>query len=412
MKMKFYTLWTVLPAMALLASCSDEKSSEVEYQTANKTIEAGMEVYSELLLGDEVIEEVIDSVVNLGKEDREILFHVNQSHRVRGIDVPEGPTDIDCSFYSLTRQEMEAFIPLFALMKGLAETDQLTDEQKRQAFEELFYFLRENDIELAPLIYLAQGNLAELQAVDQMIEGMPSRGSDAGNDLNSIFAAMVRSQVRPSELLAELESQGLCFADFITQADLGGVNISGEMSRGMGPVAIIKTVVESVVFFSKLVVAFVEKAQPVVDFESTYVSLLHSEDTDPFNYYNPTHYLLDKDHAYVLRYGTKLTPMAECQFGIEMYYDSKNDKFRGWTFVSRIGVLPYRVRCMAGMHVEGRVTFGPAQTYIDQDGDVEVYSENEVQVDYGDALCFSRHGRLRFNASSFWGFRPTEWKQK
>ncbi len=401
-----------ISALCLFASCSNEKEPELSPEapeTSIKVIEEGQEVYSQLLCDDKVIEEVIDDVVNYGDENFEMLFHVNKSHKVNGEEVPPGPADVDCTYYSLTREEIEGFIKLFAVMKGIAETDQLTDEQKRKAFQELFYLLKESDIELALLVYLSNGSLNELKALDKIVSQSPTRSAYSSTHLNSLLESMVRAEMRPSELLNNIESQNLTFGQFINKAETMGIDLCQMIETRMGVIKIIKTVVDGVVLLSKLIVAFVENAQPVVDIESVYASMLHQDDLNPLNYYNPKKHLTG---TYEMRYGTKLTPMAQCKFKVETYYHAQNDKFPNCFFVPRIGIIVERVRCTAGMHVEGKIAFGTSEVYENDINGYDAFSTNEVIVDYGDALCFSRHGRLKFTVHSDSGFYQFGWQPK
>lgn len=402
---KIFTIFLSFSILSLFASCSNEKESDLlpnTPETPIKVIKEGQTVFSQLLLGDKILEEVIDEIVNFGDDEFEILFHVNKSHKVNGEDVPPGPADVDCTYYSLTREEIEGFIKLFAVLKGIADTPQLTDGQKRQAFEELFYLLKESKIELALLVYLSNGSLNELKALDKMLSQTPTRSFFSNTDLNMLLESMVRGEVHPSEMIEQIESQNITFSQFINRAERNGYDICHMIETRMGVVEIIKTVVDGAVLLSKLIIAFVEKAQPVVDFESVYASMLHQDDLDPLNYYDPEIYRTDP--VYEMRYGTKQTPMAQCKFRIETYYNARNDKFPHWTFVPRIGIIVEKVRCTAGMHVEGKIAFGTSTTYENDFNGYDAFSDNEVIVDYGDVLCFSRHGRLKFRVDSSSGF--------
>ncbi len=403
----------IIFVLCLFASCNNEKETELSpeaSETSIKVIEEGQEVYSQLLCDDKVIEEVIDDVVNFGDENFEMLFHVNKSHKVNGEDVPPGPADIDCTYYSLTREEIEGFIRLFAVMKGIAETDQLTDEQKRKAFEELFYLLKESDIELALLVYLSNGSLNELTALDKIVSQRPKRSAYSSSNLNTLFESMVRAEMRPSELLEKLDSQNLTFVQFVNNAETTGINLYQMIQTRAGENGKVKTVVNGEVLSSKLTLPFVEKAKPVSNIESVYASLLHEDDLNLSNYYKSEKFI---SKSYEMRYGTKLTPMAQCVFKIETDFCAENDKFPHWNFVSRIGIVVEKVRRTAGMHVEGKITFGTPTMSEFIFGGYNASSENEVIVDYGDALCFSRHGRLKFWVDSFSGYQQygtqTKW---
>ena len=89
-------------------------------------VKEGMEMYSQIFTDDVLLEESVDRVVNFGNEETPLLFHVNQSHTYKGEPVPEGKSDMDCSFYSLTEDEYYGFIQLFAIIRGIATSTELS----------------------------------------------------------------------------------------------------------------------------------------------------------------------------------------------------------------------------------------------------------------------------------------------
>lgn len=393
--------------LLLLTACGHDDQPDNSVPTEQESaIKEGMEMYSQIYTDDNLLEESVDKVVNFGTSDTPVLFHVNQSHTYRGVPVPEGPTDMDCSFYTLTEKEYMDFIKLFAVMREIATTDQLTDEQKKEAFVQLATLLYESKIELALLIYLIDNDINELKAAYKMLEDASGTRSYK-TDLNSLMTSMIRTGLKPSQLAKHLDEEGISFGDFLQKADMAGVDVARMVQSKVGVISIIKAVVDGAVLFSKLVVAFVEHAKPVVDIENTYVSYLHEEDLDPLNYYGARRI---QSQTYECRYGTKQVPMAQCKFHVEAYIGASHKKYK-YAFIPRVGMLVERVRATAGMHVEGKVEFSPGMTTYTPNGPV-AYGDHNIVIEYGDVLCFARTARLSYTVHATQGFEYVEWKSK
>lgn len=393
--------------LLLLTACGkDEGPDNPIPETQESVIKEGMEMYSQIFTDGNLQEESVDKVVNFGRSDSPILFHVNLSHTYNGVPVPEGPTDMDCSFYSLTEKEYMDFIKLFARMLEISTTDQLTDAQKQEAFTQLATFLYESKIELALLIYLIDNDINELKAAYGMLQDASgTRWYNA--DLNSLLASMIRGGLKPTQLAMQLDLERISLGDFLQKADIAGVNVAQMIQSRVGVTSIIKAVVNGVVLFSKLVVAFVEHAKPVVNIENTYISYLHEEDLDPLNYYGARQI---NSQTYECRYGTKEVPMAQCIFHAEAYIGARHKKYQ-YAFIPRVGMLVERVRASAGMHVEGKVEYSPGMTTYSPEGPV-AYGDHSIVIEYGDALCFARKARLSYTVHGTQGFEYVEWKSK
>ncbi len=392
--------------LLLLTACSNDHPEPTPPETLQPVIKEGMEVYSQIFADNELQEESVDKVMNFGNEDTPLLFHVNQRHTFKGQTVPQGTSDMDCSFYSLTEDEYNGFIKLFAIMKGISTSTELSEEQRLAAFTELAQLLYDSKIELALLIYLTDNSPEELAAIYGMIQEASGTRSKQ-NDINAIMSSMIRADLKPTELKKELDREGLSFNDFLTQADHAGIDIPGMIQTRMGVVGIVKAVVDGVVLLSKLIVAFVENAQPIVDIENTYVSYLHQDDLDPLNYYGA--YRI-QSKTYECRYGTKDVPMAQCKFSVEAYIHGEHKQYK-YAFIPRVGMMVERVRCTAGMHVEGSVAYSPGYTTYSPEGPV-AYGEHNITIEYGDCLCFARTARLNYTINAINGFEYIEWKSK
>lgn len=389
-----------------LSGCSSDHPDETPPETVRPVVKEGMEMYSQIYTDDELQEESVDKVVNFGSEDTPLLFHVNQRHTYNGQNVPDGKADMDCAFYSLTEEEYDGFIRLFAVMRGISTSTELTEEQKLAAFTELAHLLHNTKIELALIIYLIDNRPEELAAIYDMIRNV-SETRSGQNDLNAIISSMIRADLRPTELQKALANNGMTFSGFMRDANYAGIDIPGMIQTRMGAVQIVKAVVDGVVLLSKLIVAFVENAKPVVDIESTYVSYLHQDDLDPLNYYGARRI---RSKTYECRYGTEAVPMAQCKFSIEAYINARHKQYK-YAFIPRVGMMVERVRCTAGMHVEGKVAYSPGYTTYSPEGPV-AYGEHDITIEYGDCLCFARTARLHYVINGLDGFRYTEWNSK
>lgn len=393
-------LFIVISGILLLAACSRDEGQDIpEPSVTERVIKEGMEMYSQMLVDDRIVEESVDKVVNYGNENIPLLYHVNQRHTLNGANVPDGKADMDCSFYSLTEKEHLDFIKIFAVAKGIASSENLTDEQMLSAFICLSDLLYATKIELALLVYLADNNIEEIKALDRMLENSPIPRS-ANNNLNSILSAMVKADIRPTEMLRGLEAENITFAELVNRADLSGADIPEMIRSRAGVTGTIKAVVKGMVIVSKVIVAFIENAKPVVNIESTYASYLNEGDLDPLNYYGAVQV---KSQKYECRYGTAGAPLAQCIFYIEGYTQAKHKSISGH-YIPRVGMLVERVRASGGMHVEGSVAYSPGGYTLAADGYIAAYCTNDITVEYGDCCCFARTARLSYWLDATQGF--------
>lgn len=378
-----------------LAACSDDDPMEnyKDPQEAEKVIQANTEMYSRFLVNGEIIEESIDSVLNLGSEEYPALFHVNQSHKVKGVNVPAGMYDLDYSFFSLNKEEHEAFIPIFAKTWGLTNSFNLSQETKENAYHQLFAFLKSMDIELAQLIYLSQGDEERLRATIQIADQYIETKSSGKPSLSNLYNQLLRNQTNP--------------IDYYQQIEKNGFNENTQIQTKVTPATvtkIIKGVIDGVVFVSKVIIAFIENAKPIVDIENQYTSYLHEDDTNVMNYIDPTYH---KSDSYECTYGSSLTPMAHAKFFIESYYNSKRAADDG-RYISRIGMLVEAVSCTGSMHVEGETAFQPGEGREENNNPIAI-GKGEVVIKYGDCCCFARTARLRFEVDGKNGYKQTSW---
>lgn len=390
---KFYLVFGIFCALSFSACSDDTMEDYKDPQDAEKVIQANTEMYSRFLVNGEIIEESIDSVLNLGNDEYPALFHVNQSHKVRGVEIPVGIYDLNYSFFSLTKEEHEKFIPIFAKTWGLAPNSNLSKEAKERAYHQLFAYLKSMDIELAQLIYLSQGDEKRLQATIQIADQYITTKSTNSQSLSSIYNQLLRNDINPIDYYQQIEKNG-----FDENTQIQTKVTPAEVTK------IIKGVIDGVVFVSKIIVGFIENAQPVVNIENQFTSYLHQDDTNVMNYIDPAYH---KSNSYECTYGSSLTPMAHAKFFIESYYNSRRAADDG-RYISRIGMLVEAVSCTGGMHVEGETAFQPGDGRVENNNPIAI-GKGEVVIKYGDCCCFARTARLQFEVDGKTGYKQTHW---
>lgn len=403
MKKCIFQAMLIIGIIGALVSCSDDNEtngSNLVITENQAVIKENMEIYSQFFIDGNLVEESIDSVINFGTDSYPALFYVNQSHKVEGQDVPKGKADLDCSFFSLTRNEYVEFIKIYAVRTGVSSLSVLSPEQQAIAFQKLKAFIQEYELEIALLVYLTENNPQELSALTEIIEGTSVVKSSI-NNINDLMTSMLRHNLAPTALKAAIVGEGISVSDFMLMAEQKQVSLAKEITTRNTATKIVKGVIKGAVFMSKLLIAFIENAQPVVDLENTYVSYLHEDDLDPMNYIGPKVY---RSPSYEFRYGTSLTPLAQAIFQIEAYYGSRHQNYAG-SYISRIGMLVEKVRCSGGMHVEGSVTFDPGESRNDGTDNMIAVGNGTVNVSYGDCCCFAKTGRLSFSVDGANGYQ-------
>lgn len=395
-----FAIGTLLLPAAMLTACSDSNEPEVildkEDAQEIRVVKEGMETYTQLLVDGEVREQVVDKVYNFGEADFPLLFHVTQSHTLDGVEVPEGPEDLDCAFLTMNMEEHERFINFFANTLGIADGDNLTDEERFDAVSSLSGLLYSTGIELPLIVYLTQDNPEQLRALMKMSRSVdPTRSfGNHTNDLNDIARAMLNGGITPVELLSILDGEHTDLGTLLEMADRQGYMLAGDFAT-RSVLHKIKLVIKGLVCASKVLVAIIEGSQPVVNLESTYAAYLCEEDTEPLNYYGSTR---STSQEVEFRYGTSGAPLAQAKFYIEAYVHGKHKTIPG-EYITRVGMIVTKVVCSGGMHVEGDMECNlPSNTGTDENP--VAYVQNLVKIDYGDCCCFSRHGTVMYGVAA------------
>lgn len=377
--------WSLL-VLPFATSCS--KDNEPDIPADEQIVKEGMEMYTRAYADGELIEEVVDEIKNLGTAEKPILFHVNKSHKVKGEDVPPGKADLDGVFLSLTQEEYDGFIRLFAVMQGLAETDRLTDDQKKEAFTALFAYLKQYDIDLPLLIYLSSGNIGELRATDKIIRSDNSRADYSGIDANTKLRYLLQNNIKPSQAVAE-PTQYSTRSDFVWNPC--GLLVNGNIST------------------TDQKYRLVHDAKKVQEYDRLFASLINVNDLDLSHYWDSYYY---DGRSYELTYGSNLTPMSHVKFHVHTEYETRCKTLQG-RYVGKMQVVIDEAKRTAWMLCDVDVLYCAPQTYEygNENGSFGPFSKwNKVLVSYGDKACISFKGTLGFHVYGWRIFEEQFWK--
>lgn len=375
-----------LIVMLLFAACSSDNDPDAPYQ--EQQVLEGMEMYTRAYVDGKLVEEVIDEVKNFGTSENPMLFHVNKSHKVNGHDIPSGPADLDCVFLSLTQEEYEGFIRLFAIMQGLAETDQLTAEQKKEAFTKLFAYLKQYDIDLPLLVYLSSGNVEELQAVDKIIKADSSRADELGIDANMKLRQLLLNGIKASQAVAEMEK---------------------EKTRAGYVFNPCRLVVDDTVYDTDQKFRIVHDAKKVSNYDRLFASFINIRDLDLSHYWGSHEW---EGSDYEVTYGSKLTPMSHIKFHVMTNYMARCETQPG-RYAEKVQVVIDKSSRTSWMRCDVDVLFSAPTTYdySTQSGCYAPHAHmNKVLLTYGDKALITYKGTLAFDIYGWDGYHERFWQ--
>lgn len=409
----FYLSLLLIIAFVGSTSCNnDEDDNETPVVAEDPVFYSGQIVTSEISKDGVVIESMIDTVVNLGSDEKQALFFVNQSHLLNGENISNGNFHSNV-FRSVNRQNLHEFIVLWGQVIGieinLNDNSPESIARRREAFYILSQFLISFRTDLPMLISLGSGK-AELQSSVDIVHAANSALKSSllpgqYNDANSILRSLEESGIKPTEFMSILQETGMTPEAYFSMANERGIDLAASIKQGNGDrgvvTAVIKAVCKAVVYISKFIVFFIEHGAPSVDLEDSYTSYLHQDAT------NPMDYISGKPYQVSPTYSVKYCTLATASFYIETYYDAHHQTLPG-QYVNRCGMIVKSVHCSGGMHVEGYTEWGAPVT-VGTDENPIATSSNTVIVNYGDCCCFSRHAKLTFNLSGNLGYDETSW---
>ena len=348
--------------------------------------EVGTVIYSELLRDDQVIEQSVDSLVNFGSEENPAYFYVNLSHIVNQDLVSERQAN-NCSFYSVTIEDLEQFISMYAEAQSLCNSVSMTNEEKQSAYHHLYNFLVENQIDGAQLVATTLQNPSILSQTIESGQIIPEKPTlKPVEPLNPDIQVLPEF---PDDFLPYITNQ-LSTDDTVLDSILNHIVLRRD---GLKLPYIIED--DSI------------EHEPDPYNTNTYVSYINDTDDNSKNYYDEKTF---KSPVYTCRYGTKGCPMVESEFYIEGWYNSKHKgDTKNILYVPYLKTMIKDVHIGATMHLKGSVTYTqPDIRYSDTD-EYPVIGGGEVVITYGDSWKVKRVGRLRFTVDGKTGYKEDYW---
>lgn len=337
----------------------------------------GTVIYSELLRDDQVIEQSVDSLVNFGSEENPAYFYVNLSHVVNQDLVSERQAN-NCSFYSVTIEDLEKFISMYAEAQSLCNSVSMTNEEKQSAYHHLYNFLVENQIDGAQLVATTLQNPSLLNQTLESGEIIPEKPT-----LKPV------KPVIPDDFLPYITNQ-LSTDDAVLDSILNHIVLRRD---GLKLPYIIED--DSI------------EHEPDPYNTNTYVSYINDTDDNSKNYYDEKTF---KSPVYTCRYGTKGCPMVESEFYIEGWYNSKHKgDTKNILYVPYLKTMIKDVHIGATMHLKGSVTYTQPDIRCSDTDEYPVIGGGEVVITYGDSWKVKRVGRLRFTVDGKTGYKEEYW---
>jgi hypothetical protein len=328
----------------------------------------------------------VDSLVNFGSEENPAYFYVNLSHVVNQDLVSERQTN-NCSFYSVTIEDLEKFISMYAEAQSLCNSVSMTNEEKQSAYHHLYNFLVENQIDGAQLVTTTLQNPSILSQTIESGQIIPEKPTlKPVEPLNPDIQVLPEF---PDDFLPYITNQ-LSTDDAVLDSILNHIVLRRD---GLKLPYIIED--DSI------------EHEPDPYNTNTYVSYINDTDDNSKNYYDEK---ILKSPVYTCRYGTKGCPMVETEFYIEGWYNSKHKgDTKNILYVPYLKTMIKDVHIGATMHLKGSVTYTqPDIRYSDTD-EYPVIGGGEVVITYGDSWKVKRVGRLRFTVDGKTGYKEEYW---
>lgn len=373
MKRFFYTMLG-LEIMACMVGCKkDNNTLESEPKEFNGPT-AGSVMYSEILEDGDVIEQSIDSLVNYGSTENPAYFYVNLSHTVNGIEV-QGKYRENCAFLTITQDELEKFIPLYAKAQSLSAGETITEDEKKIAFNHLYQFIQEHNVDASELVYKTLKNPDMLQSTLES----SYNGSGEIVPVNPYYP--FEPSMIPEQFLS-VEDSILRHVYLLRDALLLPYNISSTKDHDG------------------------TNAEDLLN-ENTFVSYLNIDCLNSEQYYGTEYFDSPK---YVCRYGTKGSPMINCEFYIHGWYKSKLLRDQ-----KTIYYLPYiktyvtDIHIGASMRLEGDIVYYNPDVRETDDKKYAVVGSGQINIDYGDSFLVRRKAQLCFRLDGEKGFQKISW---
>ena len=373
MKRFFYTMLG-LEIMACMVGCKkDNNTLESEPKEFNGPT-AGSVMYSEILEDGDVIEQSIDSLVNYGSTENPAYFYVNLSHTVNGIEV-QGKYRENCAFLTITQDELEKFIPLYAKAQSLSAGETITEDEKKIAFNHLYQFIQEHNVDASELVYKTLKN-------PDMLQSTLESSYNGGGEIVPVNPYYPFEPSMIPEQFLSVEDSILRHVYLLRDALLLPYNISSTKDHDG------------------------TNAEDLLN-ENTFVSYLNIDCLNSEQYYGTEYFDSPK---YVCRYGTKGSPMINCEFYIHGWYKSKLLRDQ-----KTIYYLPYiktyvtDIHIGASMRLEGDIVYYNPDVRETDDKKYAVVGSGQINIDYGDSFLVRRKAQLCFRLDGEKGFQKISW---
>ena len=342
--------------------------------------------YSELLKDNQLIEQSVDSLVNLGSKEEPAYFYVNISHTANNNLVTEQQIN-NCIFYSIALEDLEKFISMYAEAQSLYSGITMTNEEKQSAYYHFYNFLVENQIDGAQLVTMTLQNPSILSQTLESGKIIPDKPS-----LKPVKPEIHDLPEIPDDFLPYITNQ-LSTDDAVLDSILNHIVLRRD---GLKLPYIIED--DSI------------EHEPDPYNTNTYVSYINDTDDNSKNYYDEKTF---KSPVYTCRYGTKGCPMVESEFYIEGWYNSKHKgDTKNILYVPYLKTMIKDVHIGATMHLKGSVTYTQPDIRCSDTDEYPVIGGGEVVITYGDSWKVKRVGRLRFTVDGKTGYKEEYWDNK
>ena len=360
-----------------------EPNNETEKHSSDIPTE-GSVMYSELLKDNQLIEQSVDSLVNLGSKDEPAYFYVNLSHTVNNNLVSENQIN-NCAFYSVALEDLEKFISMYAKSQSLFSGIIMTTEEKHSAYHHLYKFLLENKIDAAQLVAMTLQNPSILNSTLESGNLEPEKGPQYIDPTDPNLPDELAPHVFP------LESKGDAVLDSLLEHIVllrNGIRFPFDIE----------------------IEDDTNASGPDPYNTNTYVSYINDTDNDSRNYYDEKTF---KSPIYTCRYGTKGCPMVESEFHIEGWYNSKRKgDTKDILYVPYLKTFINNIHVGVTMHLDGTVTYTQPDIRNSEANEYPVIGGGEVVIKYGDDGAVKRVGRLKFTVDGKTGYKEDYWDNK
>ena len=388
---KYYLCLIGFVIAVALVECKKDSILSSEPETQSETnpsdsLQEGSVVYSDFFRDNELIEQSVDSLVNLGSKENPAYFYVNLSHTIYDKHAQAEQTDYNKAFYAVTLDELEEFIPLYAKAQSLCGGIGMTNEEKVTAYQHLYNFILENNIDVAQLVSLTLKDGSVLNNTLECGKVIPIKNPDEYFP-NTPNLPTIPEDIVP--LLTNVQSTGVAVLDSILEHIVlrrDGLKIPFSLHDDN------ENNLET-------------EADPYN--KKTYVSYINESEDDSREYYDSQKF---QSPIYTCRYGTKGNPMVESEFYIEGWYASKlKGESKKVLYVPYLKTIINNVYVGATMKLEGSVTYNQPNIRRLVTEEYPVIAGGEVVINYGDSWLVQRVGRLKFTVDGKVGFREENW---